>query len=177
MLLYGWNSILMSWPAIPGVILGPEIHRLWLPLAIGSMVLTGLLFVLALRWPKPINFEKKAQGLLEQALQWEGEGNLRQAAWLIRQACEEDPENAGLTARLYDLFWRIGLQAAENGDSAEVQLYLRLIPPEHPLFSEAQEQLDRLAPARGAAPATSGLSSEGLPEEEDRVNPGGAKVG
>jgi hypothetical protein len=177
MLLYGWNSILIPWLATPGVILGPEIHRLWLPLAIGSIVLIGLLLVLALRWPKLTTSGKKTQGLLEQALQLEREGNLRQAAWLIRQACEEDPENAGLTARLYDLFWRIGLQAAENGDSAEVQLYLRLIPPEHPLFSEAQEQLDRLAPARGAAPATSGLSSEGLPEEEDRVNPGGAKVG
>lgn len=118
---------------------------IWLPLVIGVLTLTGAIIVLGLRWPKPISGESKAQALLDRVLKMEGEGNLKQAAWLCRQATEEDPGNTQISERLHDLYWRIGIEAQGRGDYADAQLYLALIPPEFSLYPEVESLRERLA--------------------------------
>jgi hypothetical protein len=117
---------------------------IWLPLAIGVLTLTGVMILLGLRWPKPISRESRAQALLDRVLKMEGDGDLKQAAWLCRQAMEEDPGNTKISDRLYDLYWRIGIAAQARGDLTEAQLYLALIQPEFSLYSEVESLRERL---------------------------------
>ena len=118
---------------------------IWLTLAIGVLSVTGVMIVLGLRWPKPISGESKAQALLDRVLKVEGEGDLKQAAWLCRQATEEDPGNTQISDRLYDLYWRIAIEAQGRGDFADAQLYLTLIPAEFSLYPEVESLRERLA--------------------------------
>jgi len=118
---------------------------IWLPLVIGVLTLTGVMIVLGLRWPKLISEESRAQALLDRVGKLEGEGDLKQASWLCCKSLEEDPGNIQIGERLYDLYWRIGIEAQGRGDFADAQLYLALIPPEFSLYPEVESLRERLA--------------------------------
>ncbi len=144
---------------------------IWLPLVIGVLSLTGVMVLLGLRWPKPISVESRAQALLDRVLKMEGEEDLKQAAWLCRQAMEEDPGNTQISERLYDLYWRIGIEAQGRGDFAEAQLYLVLIPPEFSLYPEVESLRERLIqigpPTLGTAEKTLPLAESGASLQEE----------
>ncbi len=117
---------------------------IWLPLVIGVLSLTWVMILFGLRWPKPISGGIKVQALLDRVLKMEGEGNLKQAAWLCHQAMEEDPENIQISDRLFDLYRRIGREAQSRGDFAEANLYLTLLPPEFSLYPDVENHQEEL---------------------------------